>query len=205
MSLEEVLVHVRAAMAGSTSTAHTPGAGLGTRAKRHVELSGTRVKVSSLRLRVFARHGTTCSSCGLVASYFAIEKPARSMVANEGWHLNLYGTRADGSSVLFTQDHTLARSLGGADTLDNTTTMCAACNAHKSLAESAECTRRDRSFVIVHRKTRALMTDPHTQQAYLAPTLDAAQAYLTPKTLSGFDPADWVVDTHAHWWLERNA
>lgn len=87
------------------------------------------VKVSSLRLRTFAIHGTTCSSCGLQASFFAFENNGA-----HNWHLNLYGTKED-KDVLFTHDHTLARSAGGTDRIENTTTMCSPCNFTKSLTE----------------------------------------------------------------------
>ncbi|MNE07882.1 hypothetical protein D3C80_1005220 [compost metagenome] len=40
--------------------------------------------------------------------------------------------------MLFTHDHTLARSLGGTDDASNTTTMCAKCNFLKSKGEFVE-------------------------------------------------------------------
>lgn len=85
------------------------------------------VKVSSLRLRTFALKGTKCSCCGLEATHFNIE----CAVANKNqWHLNLYA-----GDILFTHDHTLSRGMGGADAIENTTTMCYPCNFEKSKSE----------------------------------------------------------------------
>lgn len=105
--------------------------------KVRTEIDGLEVKVSSLRMRCFAIHGTACSKCGLQASFFAFEKPAFSKITNENWHLNLYGLK-DGEEVLFTHDHTLARALGGKDRIENVTTMCQPCNHEKSIAEGEE-------------------------------------------------------------------
>lgn len=93
-------------------------------------LNGKQVGVSSLRLRTFANKGTECSACHLQATHFAIE----ACLGQDSYHLNLYGS-IDGDEVLFTHDHTLARSLGGKDNIDNTTTMCYTCNQEKSIGE----------------------------------------------------------------------
>lgn len=94
-----------------------------------VEFCGHKVNVTSLRLRNFVK-SQTCSNCGMVATHFAVE-------ANSGndWHLNLWAAREDKPEMLFTHDHTLARGLGGDDSEDNTTTMCARCNYEKSRHE----------------------------------------------------------------------
>jgi hypothetical protein len=92
-------------------------------------VGGEYVKVNSLRLRTFTK-STVCKCCGLEASYFAVERDT----GQETYHLNLYGIR-DGKEVLFTHDHTLARSLGGDDKIHNTTTMCNECNFKKSIIE----------------------------------------------------------------------
>lgn len=97
---------------------------------------GASCAVTSLRLQNFAK-SQTCISCGLQAKFFAVEENG------SGWHLNLYGVSATGEEVLFTHDHTLARSLGGSDTPENTTTMCSPCNRAKSIGEYVEvCKRR---------------------------------------------------------------
>ncbi len=113
--------------------------------KDHKEvIRNWKVGVSSLRLRTFARDAMDncelrCSACGLKASFFAIETFARGDQSSA--HINLYGIHG-GEDVLFTHDHTLARSLGGADSLHNTTTMCSPCNTFKSKAEGEERKRR---------------------------------------------------------------
>jgi hypothetical protein len=113
--------------------------------KDHKEIiRNWKVGVSSLRLRTFARDGADastlcCSECGLQAKFFAIETFANGN--QETAHINLYGIHG-GKDVLFTHDHTLARSLGGSDTLSNSTTMCSPCNSFKSKAEGEERARR---------------------------------------------------------------
>ena len=102
--------------------------------KTRTEINGTPVGTTSLRLRTFAVHGTKCSACGLDASYFAIER-CESRDKNIPFHLNLYGVR-NGTEILFTHDHKLARSLGGKDHLSNTQTMCTICNSIKSIEET---------------------------------------------------------------------
>lgn len=93
------------------------------------------VKLGSLRLKTFARCGTTCSDCGLKASYFAFEKSNSDIF----YHLNLWGVNEKGQEILFTHDHTIARGLGGSNKLENTTTMCVVCNQKKSVIESELC------------------------------------------------------------------
>ena len=96
------------------------------------------VGVFSLRLKTFARaykknEGKICCvACGLPAKFFAVENFARGHQPYA--HVNLYGLK-DGEEVLFTHDHTLARALGGADNLSNTTVMCSPCNSMKSVVE----------------------------------------------------------------------
>lgn len=101
-----------------------------------IELFGRPVKLFSdgMRLKTFYTHGTKCSACGLEAQFYAVERPVQM---NDGhpYHLNLWGIDPNGGEVLFTHDHTLARSAGGKDNLSNTTTMCSPCNFAKSLVE----------------------------------------------------------------------
>ena len=98
---------------------------------KSVVLLGHKVKVTSLRLQTFAK-SCTCSACGLVATHFAVE-------TNSDWHLNLWADRGPGKTeMLFTHDHTVARSLGGADNESNVTTMCAKCNHSKGREEYIE-------------------------------------------------------------------
>lgn len=92
------------------------------------EFNGQTVGISSLRLRTFASHGTTCVHCGLEGAHFAIERNLADEKNNAPYHLNLYGINEKGEEVLFTHDHILARALGGKDVIDNTQTMCCFCN-----------------------------------------------------------------------------
>jgi hypothetical protein len=94
--------------------------------------------IYSLRLRTFCRaayrDALECSCCKLKARYFAIES-FTNQSQFPSVHVNLYGTKDDGEEVLFTHDHTLARALGGADNLSNTTVMCFPCNNKKGQKE----------------------------------------------------------------------
>jgi len=89
-------------------------------------IGGKMVKAESLRLRTFREKGQVCVACGLKATHFAIERHA---YMKEGpYHINMYGVDEDGDDVLFTHDHIIPRSKGGADNMSNTQTMCGPCN-----------------------------------------------------------------------------
>lgn len=98
---------------------------------KRVEFSGQLVKLYSLRLRTFATHGIECVDCGVKGSFFAMERHQ----SDENYHLNLWAIKANGKQVLMTHDHILARSLGGADNICNTQTMCMTCNFEKGKIE----------------------------------------------------------------------
>lgn len=121
---------------------------LHSRDKVRVEVQGHQVGVTSLRLKTFARDYQAgngwlkCVTCGLHASFFAIEVDAYNVQALDKPHLNLYGVNEAGEEVLFTHDHTLARGLKGRDHISNTTTMCSPCNAEKAKGEHREVERR---------------------------------------------------------------
>lgn len=113
---------------------------IGNGKKTKATIDGNTIGVCSTRLQTFARgaRGTgniVCCACGLQAKYFAIETFARGQEHSP--HANLYG-ELNGKEVLFTHDHTLARSLGGVDNLSNTTVMCSPCNSLKSVSEGKE-------------------------------------------------------------------
>lgn len=96
------------------------------------------VGVSSLRMKTFGRaahhsNGLRCVSCNLEAKFFAVESFCRAQ--DQTPHVNLYGVNDNGNEVLFTHDHILARSLGGADNLTNSQIMCSPCNNKKSRGE----------------------------------------------------------------------
>lgn len=101
---------------------------------KRTEFSGQLVRLGSVRLQTFAAYGTTCVCCNKKATHFAMERHLN----NEVYHLNLYGIDDDGSELLFTHDHILARSLGGPDHICNTQTMCTKCNSYKSIGEHKE-------------------------------------------------------------------
>ena len=96
-------------------------------------LGGYLVCTNSLRLVTFKTKGTVCVKCGIDGKFFAVECPEDQCIP----HLNLYAMK-DGSEVLMTHDHILARSLGGPDTLVNTQTMCSPCNTEKSKLEQLD-------------------------------------------------------------------
>jgi 5-methylcytosine-specific restriction endonuclease McrA len=98
---------------------------------KRISFDGEQIKLSSLRLRTFATHGIECVDCGVKASFFAMERHR----FDEKYHLNLWAVRDDGEQVLMTHDHILARSLGGADNIANTQTMCMICNFEKGKIE----------------------------------------------------------------------
>lgn len=107
---------------------------------------GLAFNIYSLRLKTMCRAANRnelhCSACKLPAIFFAVESfSAKSDKIS--YHVNLYGVK-DKKEILFTHDHTLARSLGGKNDLSNTTVMCSPCNSKKSLWENDEVMRRKR-------------------------------------------------------------
>lgn len=104
---------------------------------------GQRIWVAGVRLQTFANgHALCCAhpECGLAITHAVIERAVGrkgERLPGQRFHLNFYGTNGYGHEVLFTHDHTLARSLGGPDDLSNTLPMCLRCNARKSKAEHA--------------------------------------------------------------------
>ena len=103
-----------------------------------VQLNGQLVNAKSLRLQTFLVKGTVCSCCGIKGTHFALERG----VAEKTYHLNLWATDEHGDEYLMTHDHILARSLGGADNISNTQTMCSPCNAAKAVEELKELRER---------------------------------------------------------------
>lgn len=99
------------------------------RKKRNV-IAGQEVNTRSVRLKTFHKHGLCCAHCGLVASFFALERQENNQQSDR-FHLNLYGVKPDGQEVLFTHDHVIPRSRGGQDNVGNTQTMCRECNNTK--------------------------------------------------------------------------
>lgn len=100
-----------------------------------VKLGSYNVHVTSLRLRTFNSKGTKCYICGATATHFSIDRFLRGEGQSETPHLNLWGINHDGTELLFTHDHVLARGLGGADKMHNSLTCCTVCNLAKSKTE----------------------------------------------------------------------
>lgn len=122
--IEETLKAIKAHNDGSTGIEYKE------RDKR-ITFDGEQIKLSSLRLRTFATHGIECVDCGIKAKFFAMERHQM----DDKYHLNLWAICDNGKQVLMTHDHILARSLGGADNIGNTQTMCMICNFEKGKIE----------------------------------------------------------------------
>ena len=133
LPLEPVLEAIRLRLAYEQDPENQPEAPL------FVRWLGKKVCVGGLRLQTFAAHGVACAlpGCACRGEYFAIERglDRHGRVFKKTYHLNLYGVTAGGKESIFTHDHTLARSLGGADDLTNTLPMCATCNRWKGTKE----------------------------------------------------------------------
>lgn len=115
------------------------------RARRTI-LAGQEVNTKSLRLQTFTFKGVTCAHCHLAATYFALERNGGGG-ANGRYHLNLWGTDADGEAVLFTHDHVIPLSRDGENNLENTQTMCSPCNAAKRSQMEWELETPDGTYV----------------------------------------------------------
>lgn len=98
-----------------------------------VNVRGQMINTKSLRLQTFAEKGLICACCGRKGTHFAIERGTNQ--ESPSYHMNLWATDDLGDEYLMTHDHILARSLGGADNLSNTQTMCSPCNAEKAIGE----------------------------------------------------------------------
>lgn len=91
-------------------------------------IQGEMIKVSSGRLFSFKKNGTTCVSCGLDGSFFAMEKKEN----DKSYHLNLYGINEKGEEVLMTRDHIIPKAKGGGNEIKNLQTLCEICNLQKA-------------------------------------------------------------------------
>lgn len=116
-------------------------------------IRGFRVSVTKASLQTFAVHGTTCRGCGMEATHFQIEPHPNPESSTHAYTLRLYGEH-EGEPVLFTQDHTLARCLGGSDDLFNRAPMCYTCNQLKAAAEKMVCYDRETPLPRVKGRTK---------------------------------------------------
>lgn len=110
-----------------------------------ITLEGVKTHVTGLRLATFKEKGLACVTCGITGSLFALERnwSKSETYLDLPFHLNLYALKEDGSEVLMTHDHILARALGGTNSMSNSQPMCSPCNSEKSKEESSEVLLRD--------------------------------------------------------------
>lgn len=99
------------------------------------EFLGEMVRMTSQRYELFKEKGMVCVKCGLVGTYFALEKDSHKDPDGEfhtkSFHFNLYGINQDGKEIMLTKDHILPKSKGGKSILENYQTMCSTCNWDK--------------------------------------------------------------------------
>lgn len=95
-------------------------------------LGGTTVGLNSIRLYTYKRYGVICVSCGLVGSFFAVERQYdfKKDKPHGVFHLNLYAID-DGEEVMMTSDHIIPKSKGGSNAVVNRQPMCIKCNGKK--------------------------------------------------------------------------
>lgn len=88
---------------------------------------GRGFKPGSQRLVLFKTKGVNCSKCGCEGTIYKLQTHDLAVTP----HLNLYSIRDNGKHILMTKDHTFPKSRGGANELENYTTMCSPCNSAK--------------------------------------------------------------------------
>jgi 5-methylcytosine-specific restriction endonuclease McrA len=92
------------------------------------DFDGDEIKMSSMRLQCFSKHGVKCIKCGIEGKVFYKERSDSKLKI---YHLNLYAINQDGEEVLMTKDHIKPFCKGGPTELDNLQTMCCNCNVEK--------------------------------------------------------------------------
>lgn len=98
---------------------------------RHFTVDGVnyRVCMRSSRFKLFSRK-RRCVCCNLLGTQMILDLHR----GHAQPHFNLYGVR-NGKLVLFTRDHILPKSKGGANNITNYQTMCERCNKKKKNRE----------------------------------------------------------------------
>lgn len=96
--------------------------------KKKIRIGEFKVKANSERLVLFNKQLQECGKifcvkCNLEATHFKLETSS----GNDNPHFNLYSSEG----VLFTKDHIIPRSKGGANNLSNYQVMCTKCNFEK--------------------------------------------------------------------------
>lgn len=91
------------------------------------EYFGQKIKLNSIRYRIFIKEGYSCVRCSKKGVYFAVEKSK----AHNTYGLNLYAIDDDEKEILMTVDHIIPASKGGTKSLKNLQPMCQLCNYKK--------------------------------------------------------------------------
>lgn len=99
----------------------------GKRKVRVVEIAGEEIYAFSDRYRNLFVNGYTCKHCGIIGSFFALEKSKN----DNRYHLNMYALDNEGNEVMMTKDHIIPKSLGGENSIKNYQTLCEKCNVAK--------------------------------------------------------------------------
>ncbi len=98
---------------------------------RNIVLDNFKVNLSSLRLKTFKEHGTSCIFCGLQGTHFRIQSHSHNNKENS-FHLGLWSdVDKNGKDYELTKDHIIPKSFGGYDSLKNMKTCCSKCNTLK--------------------------------------------------------------------------
>lgn len=82
------------------------------------------------RLRVFARKGVACISCGLAATHMIVWVDFHLEGKGDNLHIDLIAVTS-GGDILMTVDHRQPVSKGGGNEIENCDPMCAPCNFKK--------------------------------------------------------------------------
>jgi hypothetical protein len=105
-----------------------------------IRIAGTtyQVNIGASRLRMFKQSGFTCACCGIRATEATLDLDAQNTAqsGSNKYHVNFYARSGDPKNdrehlVLFTKDHVIPRSNGGADDNSNAQTLCFNCNCLK--------------------------------------------------------------------------
>ena len=96
--------------------------------KKKISIGEFKVKANSERLVLFNKQlqehrKIFCVNCNLEATHFKLE----SSLGDDSPHFNLYSSE----DILFTKDHVIPKSKGGANSLSNYQVMCTKCNLEK--------------------------------------------------------------------------
>lgn len=129
------------------------------------------VGASSLRMQTFKEKGVDCVVCGCKGAYFSAERQIWRNKLKErpfvgSYHFNLYGITPTGTLRLMTHDHIIPLSNYGANTLENSTTMCEKCNSKKgSKIPSADFVRKYGGAITLAHSKKSNKKVPHGQTA----------------------------------------